>query len=79
MNQKHQIFYIVSVLVMAKGYNAPVYYVTTNVGVSIYVGFCNLPDMVKTWLEKRNSFDYVHTVLNTNECSILLISDLVVT
>lgn len=73
------IFYISSVLIVTKGYNCPVYYVTTNAGVSCIVGFDNLPEMVQKWLESYNDMSYTYAVVSNSSLNVLLVSDVRVT
>lgn len=72
------IFYVASVLIVAKGYNCPNYYVTTNAGVSCFIGFDDLPKMVKKWLDAHNDARYVIDILSNDKCFVVLVSDMVV-
>lgn len=69
------VFYIISVLIVTQGYDCPVYYVSTNGGVSCFVSYDKLPDMVKHWLELRNDPAYAYRVLSSGEFNALLITD----
>lgn len=69
------VFYIASVVIVAKGFKAPVYYVTTNAGTSSYCGFDNLPELVKDWIDCHNNDDSGLVLFASSGSSVTLLAD----